>query len=202
MSTRMIVSPAVFVVSIGLIATVGTGVASAKKKPPISFSGSTTCTVNGKIAYQPALTTTGTGSSTVILSGSLSHCNNAKQGGVSLKGGHLQGLKGSVTPDDCSTLASGPEPALSGGTVKWTPTSKIIPSGGVSFPVGVGSLVMSGGGNDSLQISYAAGSVASGSFPNTGSSSLTVTSNDDTTQLTTACANGISSIAFKGTVTL
>jgi hypothetical protein len=179
----------------------GVGVAAAKKKPPVTFSGATTCSVSGKVTYSPALTTAGTGSSTAIVSGSLSHCNNANQGGVNLTGGHLQGLKGTVTPNDCSTLASGAEPALSGGSVHWTPTAKVVASTGVSFPVGVGSIVMSGG-NNFLEFSYAAGSVASGSFPNSGGSSLTVTSTQNTTQLQSKCANGLSSIAFKGSATL
>jgi hypothetical protein len=44
--------------------------------------------------------------------------------------------------------------------------------------------------------------VGSGSFMNTGASSLQVTSMQDTTQLSARCKSGLSNLAFSGTVTL
>jgi hypothetical protein len=192
--------------ALGLIATLGTGAAFAKGKGgggggPVTFTGSTTCSVNGKVTFSPALKTGSTGTSSATVTASLTGCTNATQGGVTLTTGHLQGLSGSVSPNGCTAVASGPIPPLSGGSIKWTPTSMVKPSSGGSFPAGTGSVVTSGG-TSVVQLHYTGGSIASGSFTNSGGTSVTVTSTQDTTQLLARCTNGLSSVTFKGTATL
>jgi len=53
-----------------------------------------------------------------------------------------------------------------------------------------------------VKISYSGGSVGSGSFANTGGSSTTITTTQDTKQLSSECASGLTNVAFKGSATL
>jgi hypothetical protein len=54
-----------------------------------------------------------------------------------------------------------------------------------------------------LQVAYAGGSVAGGSFTNASGASLTVTSRQDIKALTAECASGpVNAIAVNGSITL
>jgi hypothetical protein len=108
---------------------------------------------------------------------------------------------GTVTANDCAALSSGVAPTLSGGSIMWTPPSKVAGSSNVSMPGGTGSIVTSGA-KSAIQISYSSGSVGSGSFSNTGGSSVKVTSTQDTTQISRRCTTGLTNVAFSGTATL
>lgn len=190
--------------SLVLAATLGVGVASATdhgEGAPVAFGGFTACAVSGKITFSPALRNAATGTSSAKITVTLSACSNASQGGVTLTGGFLQGLVELVRPDACSTVIKGTMPFLSGGTVRWEPSSQVKPSTGISLPTGRGSLVTTGG-KSYVQIAYSDGSVGGGSFANTRGTSVTIISTEDSTQLLSRCANGLSSVAFTGTATL
>jgi hypothetical protein len=172
-----------------------------KKGGPVTLIGATTCSIHGKVTFNPPLVSGGTASSTVTVTGLLRGCTNASQGAVKLNNGHLSALVGTVSSNDCATLTSGVAPALSGGSIMWTPPSKVARSSSVSMPAGTGSVVTSGG-KSVIQISYSGGSVGSGSFTNTGGSSVKVTSTQDTTQVSSRCTTGLRNMAFSGSATL
>ena len=171
-----------------------------KKGGSVTFTGSTTCSVHGKLTFNPSLVSGGSASSSVTVTGLLNRCTDASQSRVKFNNGHLSALVGTVSQNDCATLTSGVAPALSGGSIMWTPPSKVAGSSGVSMPAGTGSVVSSGG-KSVIQISYSGGSVGSGSFTNTGASSVKVTSTQDTTQLSSRCTTGLRNVAFSGTAT-
>lgn len=176
------------------------GKKDGKKGGPVVLTGSTTCSIHGKVTFNPPLTIGGTTSTTVTVTGLLNRCSNARQGKVKFNNGHLSSLLGTLSADDCAALTS-VAPALSGGSIMWTSPSKVAGSSGVSMPVGAGSMVTHDG-KSVIQISYSGGSVSSGSFTNTGGSSLQVTSTQDATQLSDRCTTGLTNVAFSGTATL
>jgi len=179
----------------------GHGRSKGKKAGPVVLTGSVTCTVHGKIAFKPALVSGGMVSATVTVTGLLNRCTSLRQGKVKFNNGHLSALMGTVAANDCAVVSSGVAPALSGGSIMWTPPSKVAPSSSISTPPGTGSVVTSGG-KSVIQISYSGGSVASGSFSNTGGLSVKVTSTQDSTQISGRCTTGLTNVAFSGTVTL
>jgi len=179
----------------------GHGRGKGRNKGPLVLTGSVTCSVHGKIAFKPALVNGGTASSTVTVTGLLNRCTNVRQGKVKFNNGHLSALMGTMTANDCAVLSSGVAPALSGGSIMWTPPSKVAPSSSISTPAGTGSVVTNGG-RSVIQISYSGGSVGSGSFSNTGGLSVKVTSTQDSTQISGRCTTGLTNVAFSGTVTL
>ena len=147
-------------------------------------------------------------SSTVTVSGLLDKCStigatitsSSKKSMPRFNNGHLSGLTGTWTPNDCVSLTSGVAPALSGGSVGWTPTSKVAGSTGISLPAGTASTVTNGG-KTKVQVSYTGGSVGGGSFTG-GAVSLKVTTMQDEAQISGRCANGLSNVAVVGTITL
>ena len=181
---------------------------AGKKNGPVALTGSVTCSFRGKFTFDPKLVTGGTSSSTVKVSGLLDKCkmtsatitSSSKKNRPRFNNGHLSGLTGTWTPNDCASLTSGVAPALSGGSVLWTPTSKVARSMGISLPAGTASTVTNGAKTE-VQVSYAGGSLGGGSF--TGSAvSLTVNTMQDETQISGRCANGLSNVAVVGTLTL
>jgi hypothetical protein len=177
------------------------GKKGGKKGGPVALTGSTTCSVRGKMTFDPPLKSGGTATSTVTVTGLLTRCTTTGPGKAKFNNGHLSALAGTFSANDCTALTSGAAPALSGGSIMWTPPSKVAASDSVSMPAGTGSTVTHGG-KTVLQLSYSGGSVGSGSFTNAGSSSMQVTSIQDTTQISGRCTNGLSNVAFSGTVTL
>lgn len=177
------------------------GKKGGKKGGPESLAGTTTCSVHGKVSFMPALMGGGTATSTVTITGLLNRCGNAHHGKAKFNNGHLTDLVGTLSANDCAMLTSGVAPAVSGGSIKWTPPSKAAESSGVSLPAGTGSVVTRGA-KSVIQISYSGGSVASGSFTNTGGVSVKVTSDQDTTQISARCTTGLTSVAFTGTATV
>ena len=171
-----------------------------KQRNVLVLAGTTTCSIHGKVTFSPPLKTGGAASTTVTVTGLLNRCSNTSQGKVKFNNGHLSALIGTLSVGGCAALTS-VTPSLSGGTVVWTPPSKVAASSGVSMPAGTGSVV-NHAGKSVIQISYSGGSVGSGSFTNSGGSSMLVTSTQDTTQLSTRCISGLSNMTFSGTATL
>jgi hypothetical protein len=192
--------PSVSVPNVGGGAAIHGKGKGGKKGSALLLAGSTTCSIHGKVTFNPPLTTGGTASTTVTVTGLPNRCSDTKQGNVKFNNGHLSALVGTLSADDCAALTS-VTPALSGGSVMWTPPSKIAASNGISMPPGAGSVVTHSG-KSVIQISYSGGSVGSGSFMNTGASSLRLTSMQDTTQLSARCKSGLTNVTFSGTATL
>jgi hypothetical protein len=182
---------------------------AGKKNGPVALTGSATCSFRGKLTFDPKVVNGGTSSSTVTLSGLLGKCktigatitSSSKKSMPRFNNGHLSGLTGTWTPNDCASLTSGVSPALSGGSVMWTPTSKVAKSTGISLLAGTASTVTNGG-KTQVQVSYTGGSVGGGSFTNSGGVSLKVTTIQDEAQISGRCANGLSNVAIVGTITL
>jgi hypothetical protein len=120
-----------------------------------------------------------------------------------LQTGHVTGLASATTTTAlCSLLSGGALPDLAGGTIKWSSHSRIADSTGVALSGGSVSVVTIGT-DHFLQVTYAAGSVAGGSFVNASGASLTATSRSDITQLTAECAHGpLNTISIRGSMTL
>lgn len=106
-----------------------------------------------------------------------------------------------TTTVSCTPLPSGTLPDLSGGTIRWAPGPMVAPSVGISLSGGSASTITVGS-NQYLQVTYSAGSVASGSFTNASGASLTLTSNQTVAELQSRCSSGNTVIAFHGTITL
>jgi hypothetical protein len=172
----------------------------AGKRSATSILGSTTCSFHGKVTFSPPLKTGGTASSTLTITGLLRGCSSPGHGTPRFNNGHVSSLVGTLSVNDCAALSSGSVPTLDGGSITWTPPSKIAKSTGLSFPAGTGSLV-SNGSKSLVQVSYSGGSIANGSFAS-GTTSMTITSDQDTTQLQARCVNGLSSVAVRGSATL
>jgi peptidylprolyl isomerase len=68
--------------------------------------------------------------------------------------------------------------------------------------VGFTSSLLTKDGKSYIKLTSYGGSVESGSFANAGGTSLTITSTQDVSTLLAACAHGLSSAAFAGTVSL
>ena len=128
-----------------------------------SYTGSTTCSVRGKLTFYPPLVRGGTANSTVTVTGLLSRCSTKSQGHVKLNNGHLAALVGTISSNDCTALPSILAPPLSGGSVVWTPPSNVMESSDVSMPTGTTNVAASGR-KSVLQISYVGGVIGSGSF--------------------------------------
>ena len=179
-------------------------VSSEHHKAPPTLPTSTTCQIRGKVTFTPALKTGGTTASTVTVTGLLSRCTSGTTGhrhARAIENGHLSGLTGTVAQNDCATFMSNTAPALAGGTIAWTPHAKVTSSTGISFPVGTGSTATAGG-RSVIAVSYTGGSVAGGSFSNTGATSLTVTSMQKVDQLSSRCVSGLHDAAFTGSISL
>jgi hypothetical protein len=187
---------------IGMVLTLGVGVATAKSATftPVSLVGPVTCSVTGTVSFSPPLQTGGTVPSTVTVRASLHKCTDTRAQGAKLTTGHVSGLTGTTTTNDCATLLSGGVPDLSSGNANWSPTSKIVASSGISL-TGGSATVVTGGKKSTVQLSFSGGSVTSGSFAGE-SPSVTVSSKQDTTQLNSRCVNGLSELGFKGSATI
>ena len=165
------------------------------------FLGLRSCSIHGKVSFNPPLKTGGSVASKVMVTGLLNVCSAASSGGARFNNGHLSALVGTLSANDCASLGSGTAPLISGGSIKWTPPSKVAMSTGISMPTGTGSVVTSGA-KPHIQVVYSGGSIAGGSFSNSGATSLTMTSDQDSAQIQSRCTTGLSSVAFKGTATL
>lgn len=188
----------------GLLTTLGGGDAGAAPSPAVTGSGVTTCNVSGTLRFSPALEGESSGSSTATVSATLSSCISSAGGKLKVASGHLEGLIGSVSPANCTSVAiAHVAPPLSAGSVAWAARTRLTASKGVSFPVG-GATIVTIGGVTFLQVSYSGGDVTDGSYANSGDTSMTVTSDQNDAQLAAKCSSrkGLTLVNFKGTSTL
>jgi hypothetical protein len=200
MGRKTTTAVAVFALMFGLVATLGTGVAAAKTAPAPTVGGSVTCTIKGKLTFSPALKGLDGGTSKATVTATLTGCTGVKHRKVSITGGHLKGLVGTVTPDNCTDIAINRSiPPLSGGSVAWAPASIAATSSGISFSAG-GASVVTIDGVTYLQVTYSGGSVNSGSFANSGDSEISATTTLNDAQLEDKCTapNGLSTVDFTG----
>jgi FKBP-type peptidyl-prolyl cis-trans isomerase len=185
------------------VAACGTGIPVSTTHHPsagaglVTFVAPMTCAVDGRIIFTPPLTTDGSSGSAAMMTANLTKCDQGRFGGTTLRTGLLSESVPHV--NDCATLYS--VPASSGGSIRWTPTSRIAASAGVSL-VGFTSSLLTKDGKSYINLSSAGGSVESGSFANAGGTSLTITSTQDVSTLLSACAHGLSSADFEGTLSL
>jgi peptidylprolyl isomerase len=163
----------------------------------VTFVAPVTCTVDGKVVFTPPLTTQGSSGSAAVMTANLTKCDHDRFGEAVLRRGVLSVSIPHV--DNCASLVS--VPALSGGSIRWAPTSRIAASGGVSL-VGFSGSFLSKSDGSYLHLSSYGGSVESGSFANAGGTSLTITSTRRVSTLLSACAHGLISAAFEGTISL
>jgi hypothetical protein len=199
MVRKLVTASTAAALAIGMVAVVGTGVASATGGPPTprTATGTTTCNFHGTLAVSDT--------GTVSVRGNLTPhrvpaCSI--KGGTKLKTGHLSGLASSGTiAGICNMLTGGSLPDLSGGTIGWSPKHTAAASSGIALTGGTISTLV---GTDSpLQVVYTGGSVAGGSFTNASGASLNATSQQTTAELTVECAIGpVHSIAINGSLTL
>jgi hypothetical protein len=98
-------------------------------------------------------------------------------------------------------LPVGSLPSLAGGKIAWSPNSKMAASVGVAL-TGETAQVVTVGTRQYLDIGYAAGSVASGSFASTSGVGLSVTRNATLSSPQKDCASGSHAVAFHGSLTL
>jgi hypothetical protein len=179
----------------------GVGTAVARGGSGTTYSGTTTCTVTGKLTFKPPLAGLDGGTSKATVTATLSHCTHAKKGAVTLTGGKLKGLSAFVTPDNCTNTAlSQTPPPLAGGSVAWKASGPVTSSSAISFPSGSAAVVTSSTGVTYLQVAYQGGSVGGGSFANSGRVDMTVTSTENDAQLQDKCTStrGLSAVAFTG----
>jgi hypothetical protein len=199
-SVRSVRVPVCLLMVLG-VAACGTGIpVSATHHPPagtdlVTFVAPMTCAVDGRITFTPPLTTDSGSSAT--LTANLTKCDQGRFGGATLRTGILSESVPHV--NDCATLYS--VPASSGGSILWTPTSRVAASGGVSLVGFTGSLLTKDG-KSYINLSSYGGSVESGSFANAGGTSLTITSTEDVSTLLATCAHGLPSATFEGTISL
>jgi len=192
---------ATVIVFTSLLAT-GAGTAMARGGSETTYTGTTTCTVTGRLTFKPPLAGLDGGTSKATVTATLSHCSHARKGAVTLADGKLKGLSSFVTPDNCTNTAiSQTPPPLAGGSVAWNASGPVTSSSGISFPSGLATIVTSSTGVTYLQVSYQGGSVGGGSFANIGQVAMTVTSTENDAQLQDKCtsARGLSAVAFSGT---
>ena len=174
-------------------------------------TGTTSCNFHGRITINA--------SGNVSISGNITPKQGracTSTGGTKLRTGHFSTplmttptttttvpatTTSTTTLAACLPLPVGALSDVSGGTVSWSPRSKVAPSDGISLTGGTVSEVTFDG-KQYLEISYTGGSVASGSFAGTSGVSLTVWSNQTVSELTEACSHGSHSISFHGTLTL
>jgi hypothetical protein len=160
--------------------------------------------VKGKLTFAPALTGLEGGTSRATVTASLSDCRNGAHHQLPTTTGHLKGLLGFVSPDNCTNLAiNHVVPSLAGGSVTWATTSGARSSQGISFPSGAVAIVTVDGVTF-LQVSYTGGSVDIGSIANVGRSALTATTTPNDAQLENECTSekGLAAVPFTGVTTL
>jgi hypothetical protein len=204
MGRKTIVTVVAATMMFGLVTTFGAGAAVAKGGSPGTFSGSTKCSVAGKLTFTPPLTGLNNGTSEAKVSATLSKCTHATHGKITLTGGHLKGLVGFVSPDNCTDVAINHVlPTLSGGSVAWSPTAEVTASSGISYPSGVAGVVTVNGVTF-LQVSYFGGSVSQGSFATSVGSEITVTTSQNDAQLEAKCTSqkGLASVNFTGSAVI
>jgi peptidylprolyl isomerase len=198
---RVAVSASGLLMVLGVTAC-GTGTSASTTRHParadlVTFVAPVTCTIDGKITFTPPLTTNGNSGSAAMVSATLTKCDHDRSGGTTLRSGRLSESLPHV--NDCATLYS--VPASSGGAIRWTPTSRVAASGGVSL-VGFSGSLVSKHGRSYIYLSSSGGSVESGSFANAGGTSLTITSTQSVSTLLGKCARGLATAPFTGTVTM
>lgn len=111
--------------------------------------------------------------------------------------GHVSVANAGSIPTDTCTIPS-TAPTFSGLGVRWTPTSKVVPS---SVAAGTaGTVTTLAGGND--EVAYT-GLVVTGSFA-TSSGTLTLDTTETVAALQAACQStgGLAGISFRGNATL
>jgi hypothetical protein len=208
--------------SFGLIFAIGSGMASAKggnthggsgygnghKHNPVVLTGTPICNFHGRLVVSA--------SGAVSITGNITPKHGKActgPGGAKIKTGHFS-VPAMSTPTTTTTTSStttstiatctrlGILPDLSGGTIAWSPRPKVAASVGVALTGGSVSTVTVGD-KQYLEITYAGGSVASGSFAGASGVTLTVRSNAPASAITAKCASGGSfTITFHGTLTL
>ncbi|MEI7860386.1 MAG: hypothetical protein WCI26_11230 [Acidimicrobiales bacterium] len=189
--------------TLGLATTVGTGVASARGKPPaVTATGTTTCNFHGQLV----LNTDGS----LSLSGNITPSHGVaactSKGGSLLRTGHINqtlptsAVPGVVATDLCPAVAAAvtsPQTLadLAGGAVAWSPGPKVAASVGVGLTGGSLSVA-----STSLSVTYTGSSVTSGSF--TGSSTG-LSASTDLASVQASCLGGaVTSIPVRGTLSL
>jgi hypothetical protein len=204
MRGRTTAAVAVATLIIGCVTAFGPGTAVAKSGgQPVTFSGSITCAVTGKLAFNPPLAGIDSGTSKATITATLSGCRHGAEHKIKVTGGQLKGLIGFVTPDNCTNLAiDNTPPLLAGGTVSWSPKTEVAPSTGISFPDG-SAQVVSIDGVTYLDVGYFSGG-GSGSFANAGDSFISVVTTQNDAQLEAKCtsAKGLASVTFRGVTSL
>jgi len=184
--------------AIGVVGIVGSGVASGKSGPPAprTATGTTTC------AFQGTLTVSDAGR--VSVRGNLTphHAPACSNEGAKLTTGRLSVLASTGTiAGICKMLDGGSLPDLSGGIIRWSPARTAAASTGIRLSGGTISTLV--GIDSPLQVAYAGGRVAGGSFTNASGASLKAASEQTTAELTAECAIGpVDSIAVNGSLTL
>ena len=219
--TRLI---APLVISLSLIVAAGGGVAMAKGnshggnghghgpgQTGVSATGSTTCNFHGRVAVGSNGSVSITGNITPGKGLKGKACTST--GGAKIKTGHFTSPLTSTAPPTtttstttttvvaCALLPVGALSDVSGGTITWSPRHKSAPSVGIALTGGAVSTVTIDG-EQFLQVTYSAGSVASGSFATASGVSITLTSRQTVAELNSACLGGASSFAFHGSLTL
>ena len=189
----------------------------------VAATGSTTCNFHGRVAVDSNGLLSITGNITPGKGMKGKACTST--GGAKIKTGHFTSPLTSTPPPTtttssspttsspttsstttttvaaCSLLPVGALSNVSGGTITWSPRPKSAPSVGIALSSGAVSMVTVDG-EQFLQVTYSAGSVASGSFATASGAAMTLTSRQTVAELNSACAGGASSFAFHGTVTL
>jgi hypothetical protein len=172
-------------------------------------TGTTSCNFHGRLTISS--------SGAVRITGNITPKHGracTSMGGTKLKTGHFSTALSSTvittttvaTSTTTAACVTTPVPVgalanVSGGTISWSPRSKVAPSVGVALTGGTVSEVTVNG-KQYVEIAYTGGSVASGSFAGTSGVSLTAWSNQTVSALNSECRNGSYSISFHGTLTL
>ena len=180
----------------GFVVVAGAGVASAHGRPTGGgASGTATCAVNASLSFTPALLSTATTNSQVVLNMQLVRCNAS--GMHHRTTGHAAAALGSIPSNTCAAPTAAP--AFSNFKIRWTPTSKVTPSQ-VSSAAGTVTTLTNG----DARLSYSAMNVTGSFVTSTGSATLTTrdTVADLEAMCTASSGTGLSSISFGGSATL
>jgi len=106
----------------GLCVEVGAGTASAG--PPVTMSGTITCTVHGNLYFSTALRDGGTTPTNFRVFETLSNCTGAgtRKGTVKVTGGTLKAHSTATVENNCTPLTSGVPMTTMLGTIIWNTT--------------------------------------------------------------------------------
>jgi hypothetical protein len=132
MIRKVLLGAGALTLGLGATLTGAQGIAGATPSPPVTLSGTVTCSVGGTLKFSSALTNGGTAATTISVKASLTNCSGTgtSGSGATLVSGKMVVASTTTVASSCGAILDGSIlPDLAGSIVWKSSGAKVTPSG-------------------------------------------------------------------------